>query len=53
MRLENMAFLQIMEKLANFADRGGLIKVNDQFFIFIRSTEKVYKKTVTCKLGYI
>lgn len=53
MRLENIAFLQIVEKLANFADRGGLLKVNGQFFIFIRSTEKVYKKTVTYKLGYI
>ena len=37
-------FLHFVKKWTNFIDCGGLIKVNDQFFLFIRYA---VRKTLT------
>ena len=40
-------FLHFVKKWTNLVDRGGLIKVNDQFFIFIRYVETIVRKILT------
>lgn len=39
-------FLHFVKKWTNFIDCGGLIKVNDQFFLFIRDVETLVRKTL-------
>ena len=39
--------LHFVKKWTNLVDRGGLIEVNDQFFLFIKYVETLVRKTLT------
>ena len=45
--VEAYNFLHFVKKWANLVDRGRLIKVNDQFFFFIKYVETLVRKTLT------
>lgn len=44
--VEAYGFLHFVKKWTNLIDRGRLIKVNDQFFLFIRYVETLVRKTL-------
>ena len=45
--VEAYNFLHFVKKWTNLIDRDGLIKVNDQFFLFIKYVETPARKTLT------
>ena len=44
--VEAYGFLHFVKKWTNLIDCGRLIKVNDQFFLFIRYVETLVRKTL-------
>ena len=45
--VEAYNFLDFVKKWTNLVDRGGPIKMNDQFFLFIKYVETLVRKTLT------
>ena len=45
--VDSYNFLDFMKKWTNLVDHGGIIKVNDQFFLFIKYVETLVRKTFT------
>ena len=40
-------FLKFVERWTNLANRGGLVRINSEFFIFIQQVETVVQKIIT------
>ena len=45
--VDSYNFLDFMKKWTNLVDHGGIIKMNDQFFLFIKYVETLVRKTLT------